>query len=262
MADVVLIGGDTSHSASPAMHNAAFAALGLPHRYRLIDVSAENVPSVVEAIRRGEILAANVTTPHKGLVARLVDDLDPDAASAGAVNTIVRRNDRLLGANTDLAALADAVASLRPRTIRHAVVLGSGGVSRAARVALQRSGALRQTTISRHPAPGEVDWKDLADVLDDADLIINATPVGAGTQESPVPPTLLRRDLAVLDLVYRPSPTRLIRDARAAGAVARSGATVLLGQGWRSFEAWTGCAPPVAVMAAALREELGGHDEL
>jgi shikimate dehydrogenase len=91
-----------------------------------------------------------------------------------------------------------------------------------------------------------------------ADLLVNATPVGTGSDESPVPAELLRADLAVLDLVYRPSPTRLVREAWAAGAAAESGAAILLGQAWRSLELWLGTSAPVQVMQAALEAELGG----
>ena len=101
----------------------------------------------------------------------------------------------------------------------------------------------------------------LARELATADLVVNATPVGTGSAATPVPAELHRADLAVLDLVYRPSPTRLVRDARAAGARAESGAGVLLGQAWRSLELWLGLPAPVEVMRAALERELGGSED-
>jgi shikimate dehydrogenase len=97
----------------------------------------------------------------------------------------------------------------------------------------------------------------LAAEIATADLLVNASPVGTGTDESPVAADLLRSDLAVLDLVYRPSPTRLARDARAAGGVAESGAAILLGQAWRSLELWIDQQAPIEVMRAALMHELG-----
>ncbi|MEO7118844.1 MAG: shikimate dehydrogenase [Candidatus Limnocylindrales bacterium] len=248
----LLIGHHIGYSASPAMQNAAFAALALDHRYDLADVEEAGLPTVMAALRDGETLGANVTAPHKLGIADLVDDLDAGAARVGAVNTVVRAADgRLTGMNTDLPALVDALRELRADA-RHAVVLGGGGASRAVLLALEDAGAQRITRVSR------LDWSHIPDFLADADLLVNATPIGTGSDESPVDAALLRADLAVLDLVYRPNPTRLIRDARASGAMAKTGAGVLLGQGWRSLEAWLGVErAPIEAMRAALRAELG-----
>jgi shikimate dehydrogenase len=134
-------------------------------------------------------------------------------------------------------------------------VLGAGGAARAIRLALEMVGGGDAVFVSRDH------WLGLADLLAEADLVVNATPVGTGSgDETPLPADLLRPDLSVLDLVYRPSPTRLVREARAVGAPAAGGAGVLLGQGWRSLEAWLGA--PVgdhvkAAMADALVMELG-----
>jgi shikimate dehydrogenase len=161
-----------------------------------------------------------------------------------------------VGTNTDMPALVDAVRSLRPRP-RHAVVLGAGGAGRAAVRAVERAGAESVSIAARRAAHGALPWSCLPALLPDADLLVNATPVGTGIDESPVPASLLHPGLAVLDLVYRPSPTRLVRDARVLGAPAQAGASVLLGQGWRSLELWLGVPAPRAVMAHALRRELG-----
>jgi shikimate dehydrogenase len=248
---ILLIGTDIGYSASPAMQNAALTALGLGHRYELADVPAEDLPGVVASLRADDHLGANVTTPHKLAVAGLVDELDAGAARVGAVNTVVRRDGRLVGLNTDLPALVDEVAALRPDA-RHALVLGGGGAGRAVILALEDTGASRVTRVSRGS------WDEVPQLIHDADLLVNATPIGTGTDDTtPVPGELLHPDLAVLDLVYRPSPTRLVREARAAGAPARGGAGILLGQGWRSLEAWLGCPAPVEAMRRALSAELG-----
>lgn len=251
MARLLLIGQHIGYSASPSMHNAALVALGLDHRYELEDVTDEALPETVAALRETATLGANVTTPHKLRVAELVDELDADAERVGAVNTVVRRDGRLIGCNTDLPALVDEIRALRADA-RHVVVLGGGGAGRAVLMALEDAGAQRVTRVSRD------DWATIPTLLADADLLINATPIGTGTDAvSPVDTAHLRSDLAVLDLVYRPSPTRLVRDARTAGARARGGAGVLLGQGWRSLEAWLGIPAPIDVMRDALRAELG-----
>jgi shikimate 5-dehydrogenase len=133
---------------------------------------------------------------------------------------------------------------------RRAVILGRGGAARTAAAALQDRGA-EVVLIGRD------EWAGLEPLLAGADLLINATPIGTGGADAPIPKMMLRRELAVLDLVYRPSPTDLIAKAREAGAPARGGAGMLLGQAARSFTLWTGLEAPVGAMRDALRAELG-----
>jgi shikimate dehydrogenase len=235
------------------MMSAAFAALGLPHRYVLRDVAEGDVPAAVEALRDAAVGGANVTKPHKVAVARLVDECSPDAAQLGAVNTVVRDGARLVGHNTDLPALVDEIRKLCPDGVDWAVVLGAGGASLAVLEALRRSGAESVISVTR----SDGSWGRMGDHLGSASLVVNTTPVGTGSDESPIPRDLLRADLAVLDLVYRPSPTRLVREARAVGAPARAGAGMLLGQGIRGLELWIGRPAPVDAMRDGLRAELG-----
>jgi shikimate dehydrogenase len=252
MSTVQLIGQHISYSASPAMHAAAFAALGLGHSYELADVSAEELPAAVASLRSGGVLGANVTVPHKAAVIDHLDEIEPLAAEAEAVNTIVVRRGRLIGSNTDVPAIAEQLRKLRPAP-RVALVLGAGGAARAVRLALESLGPVEVVMLSRSS------WMDLPHLLTDADLLVNATPIGTNSDETPVEQRLLHSGLAVLDLVYRPSPTRLVSEARKCGLDARSGAGVLLGQGWRSLEAWLGHTVGGSVegaMAAALRHDL------
>jgi shikimate dehydrogenase len=249
-----LLGHGIAYSASPAMMAAAFVDLGLPHRYVLADVAVDEVAATVASLREADAGGANVTVPHKAAVAALMDELSDVAREADAVNTVVRDGDRLVGHNTDLPATVDAIVQLCPDGVRKAVVLGAGGASRAVQLALDKAGATEIAVLRR--ADGSI--ARLAAEVRDADVLVNATPVGTGSDESPVPAELLRADLSVLDLVYRPSPTRLVREARAAGADAQAGATILLGQAWRSLELWLGNAAPVEVMRAALATELEG----
>ena len=245
---VVLLGHHIGYSASPAMHSAGFAALGIDARYELADVSPPDLPAAVDALRGEGRIGANVTQPHKLAVCELVDEVTPDVERLGAANTIVRVGDRLVAHNTDLPALAAELGGIRP--LRRAVVLGNGGASRAAQRALGEAGC-EVTVVDRQR------WPELRSLLADADLLVNATPIGTGSDETPVDADLLRPDLAVLDLVYRPTPTRLVREARAIGAPAQGGASILLTQAVLSLELWTGRPAPVEVMAEALRVELG-----
>jgi shikimate dehydrogenase len=235
------------------MMTAAFAELGLPHRYVIEDVAPDAVAAIVERLRDEDAGGANVTVPHKAAVAALVDELSEDAERAGAVNVVARDGRRLLGLNTDLPATVEAIRTIAPSGVEHAVVLGAGGAGRAAELALRDTAADRITILRR--SDGSI--ANLASELATADLLVNASPIGTASDESPVDAGLLRPDLAVLDLVYRPSPTRLVRDARAAGARAAAGAGILLGQAWRSLELWLSRPAPVDAMRRALRAELG-----
>jgi shikimate dehydrogenase len=243
---VVLLGQHIGYSASPAIQNAAFDAYRLALRYELLDVAPDALPAAIEQLRREA--GANVTQPHKIAAMALVDDLSTDAERAGALNTIVPDDGRLIGYNTDLPAIAEELVEVAPDA-RRAVVLGAGGASRATVVALADAGA-SATVITR------ARWADLAEELCDADLLVNATPIGTASDVSPVPANLLRPELAVMDLVYRPSPTRLVRDARNAGAPASDGRGVLLRQAALSFTLWTGRDAPLGPMRSALEREL------
>lgn len=253
MSSVVLIGQGIRYSASPAMHSAAFAALGLDHRYELVDVERDDLPDAVAALRDAEVLGANVTVPHKAAVMPLLDEIDALAQRAEAVNTIVRRDGRLVGSNTDIPSLADEMRLLAGNP-RSAVILGAGGAARGAAIALAELGATDVVAVSRAM------WSRVPELVRSADLLVNASPIGTNSDESPIDPAFFHRGLAVLDLVYRPSPTRLVHDARACGLEAHAGAGVLLGQGWRSLEDWLGIEVSLGVkrvMADALAAELG-----
>jgi shikimate dehydrogenase len=245
---VVLLGHHIGYSASPSMHNAAFGALGVDARYELADVDPDALTEAVAELRWPGRIGANVTQPHKVAICGLVDERSAEVDRIGAANTITRRNGRLIAHNTDLAAIAAELAAFGP--VSNATVLGAGGASRAVQAALDDA----RTAVA---VVDRARWDSLPEVLSEAELLVNATPIGTGSDESPVPPELLRPDLAVLDLVYRPSPTRLVRDARAVGAVARSGAEVLLRQAALSFTLWTSRDAPVHVMRDALVAELG-----
>jgi shikimate dehydrogenase len=253
---VVLLGQDIAYSASPAMHNAAFAALDLPWRYELRDVSATGVADIFGDLRSGALRGANVTKPHKVRAIEFTDELAPSASRAGAVNTIVVEGDGLVGHDTDLPAIADQLDVLAHARragappFRSAVVLGRGGAAGAVSVVVKDGGGAVELV-------GRNRWHELASLLATADLLVNATPVGTSSDDSPVDPELLRPDLTVLDLVYRPSPTRLVRDARARWATARDGSWILLRQAALAFELWTGMAAPITVMRQALEAELG-----
>lgn len=239
------------------MHNAAFAALGLDWMYELLDVPAEGLHAAVERLRENNVAGANVTIPHKQAVMDRIDGLDADAMRARAVNTIVRDGDHLIGSNTDVAGIRAAIEEVKldPRGA-NVVILGGGGSARAAAVALDGA---HLTFVSRHPdeddLPGRVvAWSDqaLPGLSRAADLLLNATPLGR-RDEMPVRPASLPKDGAVIDLVYVTGGTPLVRKARSVGLRTADGWAVLLAQGARSFEAWTGRPAPLDAMRDTLQ---------
>ncbi len=271
MATVYLLGHPVAHSLSPAMHNAAFMALGLPHRYETRDVEPDRLEDFVEALRKDDVLGANVTIPHKERVMRYLDEAGKEARQVGAVNTIVRRGGRLVGENTDVFGFERALSDPRPPTDGKmfaggtVLVLGAGGAARAcAVVLLERGNDVRIANRSRVRAeqlvagiavdgrrPTAVPWptsEDLATV----DGVVNATPLGLHG-EDPLAGIELRERLRVVDLVPTAVVTPLVKRARAVkNVVVVDGLLVLLYQAARSFTLWTGREAPLAVMRAAL----------
>jgi shikimate dehydrogenase len=274
---VGLIGWPVSHSVSPAMHNAAFEALGLDWRYIPLPVD----PQLPDAVRRAVcglaalgMAGANVTVPHKQAVMAFVDRLLPAAQAIGAVNTLVVEADgSLMGDNTDAAGF---VADLAEHGVepagRRVLLLGAGGSARAVVYGLAQAGAERIAVLNRTPVTARalVDAlqplapdcplsagalpQDAARLAPDADLIVNCTSLGMtpNGDTTPWPPDVsLRRGQVVYDLVYNPPQTVLLRQAAEAGAQAIGGLGMLVWQGALAFERWTGQPALVDVMRSA-----------
>lgn len=253
---VFLVGHEISYSRSPDMQNAAFAAVGLDWTYEILDVPPEELPAALKRLRDPEVAGANVTIPHKQAVMQHMDAVDPDAVKARAVNTIARNGDQLVGSNTDIGAIRAAAASvgIDPRGA-NVVILGAGGSARAAAVALDGA---HITFVSRHPedldVPGRtIRWEDspMQALIRSADLLVNATPLGR-REEMPIRPGALPIHGAVIDLVYVTGGTPLVRKARSLGLPTADGWEILLAQGARSFEMWTGRPAPVSSMRETL----------
>ena len=240
------------------MHNAAFAALGLEWTYELLDIPPADLRSAIGRLREPDVAGANVTIPHKLAVMDLMDGVDPEALRARAVNTIAKEGSRLVGSNTDVAAIRDALAEVGVEARgANVLILGAGGSARAAAVALDGA---HITFVVRRPRevdlPGHVlDWgaDEWPRQARSADLLLNATPLGR-RDEMPLRPNALPRNGAVIDLVYVRGGTPLLRKARSLGLRTADGWGVLLAQGARSFETWTGKAAPVEVMRQTLPE--------
>ncbi|MFZ0214888.1 MAG: shikimate dehydrogenase [Candidatus Dormiibacterota bacterium] len=259
---VVLLGHGISYSASPAMHAAAFAAAGLDWGYGLLDVAPEELPEAVLGLRDEAVAGANVTIPHKVAVMRLLDELEGDALAAGAVNTIRKDADQLVGSNTDVEGVRGALTEVGVDPVgAEVLILGVGGSARAAAVALRGA---RLTFVARRPEagaglPGEVLGWDDSDWMQRArraNLILNTTPLGR-RGELPIRPNVLPSRGAVIDLVYIDGGTPLVRRARQLGLRAVDGWGILVAQGAASFTAWTGLPAPVEAMRDAVKGSEG-----
>jgi shikimate dehydrogenase len=279
---VGLLGWPVAHSLSPAMHNAAAAALGLDLVYVPLPVRAEDVETAVRALLALHFRGANVTVPHKQAVIPFLDELDPGAKAVGAVNTIVNGqwsmvNGQLLtGHNTDWSGFLADLAELGVEVAgRDCLLLGAGGSARAVAYGLATAGG-RVQVLARRPeqaqalveaiGPQVVGMKgwlngwplaELATAVSHttAPLIVNTTPLGMSphTDRSPWPDDLpLPSGAFVYDLVYNPATTRFMRQAAAAGVSAANGLGMLLWQGAQAFRLWTGHTPDPAIMRAAL----------
>ena len=267
-----LIGDPVDHSLSPYMHNAAFEALKIDAHYALWGASLADLPARIETLREDAILGANVTVPHKQVVMPLVDELSDTARRIGAVNTIIPRDGRLLGDNTDAFGFARSLReTCDGRAPGKAVVVGAGGASRAVLVSLQEIGVAEIVLVNRTLAKAEslagdladgehairvVAWDDLADTAASTDVLVNATSIGWHGDELPFDATVIEAlpDAAVvMDLTYR--KTALLHQAKARGLREVDGLPMLIYQGARAFSLWTGQVAPVEVMTEAVLVE-------
>ncbi len=275
-----IIGDPVEHTMSPAMHNAAFAELGLDYAYLPFRVRPEELGNAISGIRALGIIGLNVTIPHKVAVIPFLDRLDPLAEKIDAINTIINDGGVLTGHNTDATGFLQA---LKERGItpegKKTVILGAGGAARAIAFILARNGA-GLTLLNRTPErarglarriteePGRqvivkaFDEDNLTEALRAAQVLVNTTSAGMAPRadETPVPAKLLRRDLTVFDIVYNPVRTRLLREAEAAGARVINGLDMLVWQGAIAFEKWTGRQAPVEVMKREAMKALEHED--
>jgi shikimate dehydrogenase len=274
-----VIGHPVGHSLSPVMHNAAFEAMGLPHRYVALDVAPERVLDAVRGAAALGFVGMNVTIPHKAAVIPALVSISRTAEILRSVNTISFGPDGPTGESTDgpgfIASLAEEGVDVAGKRV---VLLGSGGSARALAYALCESRAAHITVAGRTPervqalvdavsaASGLVSMETcdlrgeaIERALSGADLLINTTPLGMHPNPDdmpPVPPESLRPGLVVADIIFNPPRTRLLEAAGKRGCEVIDGRGMLVHQGALSFGIWTGIQPPVEVMRRALDEGL------
>ena len=269
-----VIGDPISHTRSPAMHNAAFSAVGLDWVYVPFHVTAENLKSAVEGFRATGVRGINATVPHKPALLELVDHMSEEASFVGAINTLVFEPDgRIRGDNTDargfLAAMRDHQVAVPSG--EKVVVLGAGGAARAVVAALGGAGVSEIVVVNRtearaHDLAARASGRmgvaargcgltsgSLREALSGAAMFVNTTSGGMhGSTPLTVDTDLLRPPLVVYDIVYSPPETDLLRAASANGCEVLNGLSMLVHQAAIAFEGWTGVPAPVEVMREAL----------
>ena len=275
---VACFGQPVAENPTGAMQEAAFQALGLHWRYLTVEVAPDRLGEAILGARAFGMRGINLTIPHKVAVMQHLDTIAPDAAVIGAVNTVRREGDRLIGENTDGKGFLRGVrrdAGMDPEGKR-AVVLGAGGAARAIVTELALAGVSDLVVINRSVERGSAMVADLAAktgrpirfqawqgtfrVPADADLLVNATSIGLYPDVEAMPPVDLdaaRGDLLVTDAVFNPPETRLLAAARRRRMPVLDGLSMLVYQGVIGFQLWTGQDPPEQVMKQALRTALG-----
>lgn len=267
-----IIGWPVAHSRSPQMQNAAFRALDLDCIYVPFAVPPERLAGAVQGMRALGVSGWNVTIPHKTAIMQFLDELSPEAVRAGAVNTVLNQDGRLIGYNTDGAGLVIALErdlSCQVNGVR-VLVLGAGGAARGAVAALTDAGAARVTVVNRTLSVAQelvktlqtcssasrvevAGYTDLPCLLPETDLLINATSIGLKGEEFGGLELALLPDAAkVYDMVYGAVVTPLVQSARQHGLRASDGLGMLVAQGELAFLRWTGIAPPEGLMSAAV----------
>jgi shikimate dehydrogenase len=275
---VGLIGFPVGHSVSPAMHNAAFEALGLTEwHYELLLTPLEELPQRLQSLKNGEFMGANVTIPHKQNVMPHLDSIVMAARSIDAVNTIVVEDERLVGHNTDSAGF---ILDLEAHGVQvygmNALVLGAGGAAHSAALGLANRGATVTVMARREAQAWELrnhlrrgvsfnfkvevqPFSALPKIAPTLNLIVNCTPLGMEPRidetvwDTAIP---FPSGAVVYDMVYRPRETRLLREAKAAGLTVISGLGMLIYQGALAFELWTGQPAPIDIMRHAAEQAL------
>jgi shikimate dehydrogenase len=257
-----VLGWPLNSTLSPVIHRAAFGALGIPWTYLAWPMPPERLAAAIEGLRALGAVGANITMPHKEPVIVLLDEVSAEARSLGAVNTISRVGESLVGHNTDVAGFS---ASLQHSGVdmsgRSALVLGAGGAARAVVRALDQMGANDIAVCARRPEAAvavmgladnvnAVAWERREESAKTAALVVNATPLSA-VGGDPLSGARFGPGQVVVDLVYVPAETELLRRARAEGAQAVGGLGMLIHQAAASLRIWTGLEPPLAAMERA-----------
>ena len=276
-----VMGWPIRHSLSPVLQNAALEKAGLDYVYVALPVPPEKLRTAVAGLQAMGFAGWNVTIPHKQAIMPLLDEIDEDARIIGAVNTVIHKDGRLIGHNTDVTGF---LLPFKRRGIdlrgKKAALLGAGGAARAVIWGLLREGVSSLAIGVRNPRKAEPlieefapygilhihHWEDEAfrEELGEADLLVNTTPLGMTPHTDGMPPVVwqdLKASAIVYDIIYTPAHTRFLRDAAAHGHTILNGEEMLAGQGAAAFALWTGQEADLDCMLTALRAELSSRHQ-
>ncbi len=262
-----LLGNPVRHSLSPAMHNAGFRALGINAVYLAFE--PDDIGVAVQGLREIGASGFNVTMPFKAQIIRHLDRVDGMAEKIGAVNTVVNRNGKLVGFNTDGIGAVNALKKATAIAGKKILLIGCGGAGSAIAFCLKKENAavvvadrneskaagLAKKTGSEKIGIGEITSGNSGDF----DVVINATPVGMepNHNETPMETNLLRKNTVIFDIVYEPRETRFLREAKKRGCATVSGIEMLLEQGYEAFRLFTGKEAPRGAMRKAVMGAIG-----
>ena len=258
-----LIGNPVGHSLSPLMHNSAYMEMGLKARY--VSFCVEDLENAVRGIRALDIKGVSVTIPHKVEAIKYLDEVNKEVRDIGAVNTIINEGGKLKGANTDWRGIVLTLKEAMDIKGSTFVILGAGGTAPAALFGIVREGG-SPVIVNRTEERGRrlsLAWgcpfyslSDIGQIK--ADCLINTTSVGMypHTDESPLQPKVLRNFRCVMDVIYNPLQTKLLRDAQAAGCEVLSGLDMFVHQGAEQIRLWTGKEPPRELMREVVKNHL------
>jgi shikimate dehydrogenase len=274
-----VIGDPVEHSMSPQIHNSAFQACGIDMVYVAFHVSRGDVGRALEGVRALRVRGLSVTIPHKVDIIAYLDDIDEVSGQVGSVNTVVNEGDRLVGYSTDGPGALRALAAEGADPVgRNVLLLGSGGAARAVAFSLATSATPSNLTIlgieedeleslgsdlsektQVRPSTLPLTRGNLSEAMPDAEVVIQATPIGMTPRvdRTLIPAHLIRSDQVIFDIVYTPLETRLIQEARSAGALTVIGLGMFVHQAAIQFELWTGQDAPVELMTDTVRSALG-----
>ena len=263
----LIIGDPVAHSLSPAMHNAGYEALGIDDQFVFLgaQVKVENVELAVQTMKKMGIHGLSCTIPHKVVVMKFLDEIDETARKIGAVNTVLNKNGKLVGFNTDWLGAVIPLEKITTLFCKKTLVLGAGGAARAVAFGLLKRQAkvkifnrTNETAIKLAKEFGcEVTDLKIKSEIKDFDIIINTTSVGMKPLENnmPIPAEFITNKQIVFDVVYVPFETKLLKEAKKRGAKVIHGIEMLLNQGTAQFEIFTGRKAPEKIMRRVLYEK-------
>ncbi|WNS81891.1 shikimate dehydrogenase [Domibacillus sp. DTU_2020_1001157_1_SI_ALB_TIR_016] len=271
-----VIGDPIGHSMSPDMHNDAFGALHMEAYYHPFHIKSEELKTAVAGMKAIGLSGFNVTVPHKTAIMPLLDEIDPLAEAIGAVNTVVRDENRFIGYNTDGEGFVRGLNEEYGSSVldKKIMIIGAGGAARAIYYTLSQQGAERVDIANRTPAKAEelksrcpypvetalLSLEQAEEQLGDYDIIIQTTSIGMSPKvsETPIHVKNIRPDAFVSDIIYNPAETMIMKEAKKRGARVQNGLKMFAYQGALAFEKWTGILPDTERMQKIVQNKLGG----